>query len=408
MSFVALAKKSIESRARLFEEYKTVLDDSKLGDAEKRERLEKLNAAIEEKGEEVRDFTAKAEAEAETRNLGDRMGKLFAPTQVEDTPTDDVRSILASVANGEMRDALILPVESRAPGSNVQAEAGKVSDPAWAGNTTSVQFIATVLESMRERSPFLSLVSTFTTSNGETIRYPVKNARPDPADIAIMAEGDKIPFTKGGFTTYEIGAKKYGVGTQLSVELMTDSEVDIAGIVARDTGEALADRITADMLAKMQARVPAGKKIVQDAGLGPITYDNLVDVQHSLRTSYRKNATWFFGDLQLAELRKVKDTQGNPIWNPSYTVGAPDTILGKPYVTDATIANKAGTANTDLLWYGDFSQFKVRQVRGITVSRSDEYAWDSDMVSWKLTWRGDGDLFDLEAVAALRSAAAEA
>ncbi|MGR6999937.1 phage major capsid protein [Yinghuangia aomiensis] len=67
------------------------------------------------------------------------------------------------------------------------------------------------------------------------------------------------------------------------------------------------------------------------------------------------------------------------------------------------MVNKAGTANTDVAWFGDFSWFKVRQVRGLTVSRSDEYAWDSDMVSWKVTWRGDGDLMDLEAVTALRT-----
>ncbi|WP_043466521.1 phage major capsid protein [Kitasatospora sp. MBT66] len=403
MTFIALAQRAIDARARLFEDYKAVLNDATLTDADRRGRLEKLDTALEEKGAEIADFTAKAEAEAETKRAAEKWGSVL-PSGPDNEPSTDVRSILVSVARGEIRDALIAP-ETRAPGANVQPQAGKVSDPAFAGNTTAVQFIAQVLESMRERSPFLSLVSTFNTSTGEVMRYPVKNARPLPTDVAILAEGDKIPFAKGGFTTRDLGAKKYGLGAQLSTELINDSEVDITGIVATDTGEALADRLTADMLAKLQAAIPAGKKITQGAGLGPVTYDNLIDVQHKIRTGYRRNAAWLFGDLQLAELRKIKDTQGNPIWNPSYVAGVPDLILGKPYAVDATIAAKAGVANTDLIWYGDFSQFKVRQVKGMTVSRSDEYGWDSDMVSWKITWRGDGDLMDLEAVSVLRSAA---
>ncbi|AWW40792.1 phage major capsid protein [Streptomyces cadmiisoli] len=417
MSFVNLARKSLEARGRLFEEYKSVLDDTKITDADKRERLERLDAAIEAKTEEVRDFTAKAEAEAEARNLDGKLGKLFVPgTQEEgrEAPGMDARSLLLAVANGEIREGLITPdMEMRAPGGNVQAAAGKVSDAAFAGNTTSVQFIAQVQEVMREHSPFLNLVSTFTTSHGETIRYPVKNAWMSPTtDVTILPEGEKYTFGKGGFTTKDLTVAKYGTGVQLSAELLTDSEVDIAAIAADDAGQALSDRITADMLAKLQVAVPVGKKVVMvgAAATTKVSYDNLIDVQHNLRTGYRRNAAWMFGDLQLAELRKIKDTAGNPIWNPSYQVGAPDTLLGKPYVTDATITAKAtgagGTINTDLIWYGDFSKFKLRQVKGITVSRSDEYAWDSDMVSWKLTWRGGGDLMDLESVAALRTAAA--
>lgn len=415
MSFVVLARKALESRGRLFEEYKSVLNDGKLGEGERSTHLARLDKAIEEKSEEVRDFTAKAEAEAEARGLDGKLGALFAPAADDErkSPEADARSLLLAVANGELREGVITPdMAMRAAGANVQAAAGKVSDPSFAGNTTSVQFVAQVQEVMREHSPFLALVSTFTTSHGETIRYPVKNAWMSPTtDVTSpMAEGDKYSFGKGGFTTKDLTVQKYGTGVQLSAELLTDSEVDIAGIAAQDAGQALSDRITADMLAKLQAAIPAGKKTVMSgaAATNAVTYDNLIDIQHSLRTGYRKNATWLFGDGQLAYLRKIKDSQGNPIWNPSYLMGAPDTILGKSYVTDATITAKAigsgGTVNTDVVWYGDFSQFKLRQVKGITVARSDEFAWDSDMVSWKLTFRGGGDLMDLESVAALRTA----
>ncbi|MFI6609282.1 phage major capsid protein [Streptomyces sp. NPDC050507] len=406
MSFIDLAKKALESRARLYEEYKSIAADEALSDAERRERLERIDTAITDKGAEVRDFTAKAEQEKEQREAVAKFGALFAPAgeAPQEAPADEMRAILMDVAQGIRRDVLL---EARAPGANVSAKAGTIAAATFAGNTTSVQFIAQVLESLRERSPFLGIVETFTTSNGETIRYPVKNARPLTTDVAVLAEGDKIPFTNESFGTYDLGARKYGVGAQLSTELITDSEVDIAGIVATDVGEALADRLAADFLAKMQTRVT--NKVVQSGALAAnttVSYDQLIDLEHALRTGYRRAGTWFMSDAQLAQVRKLKSGEGIPLWQPALTLGAPDTMLGHALYTDASITTKAGGAvNTDFLWFGDFKAFKVRQVKGLTVSRSDEYAWDSDMVSWKVTWRGDGDLFDLAAVAALRTPA---
>jgi hypothetical protein len=36
----------------------------------------------------------------------------------------------------------------------------------------------------------------------------------------------------------------------------------------------------------------------------------------------------------------------------------------------------------------------VRQVNGVQVEKSFEYGWGSDLVSYKVTWRGDGNLSD--------------
>jgi HK97 family phage major capsid protein len=410
LSFVEFAKQALEARARLFEEYKAVNSDETLTDADKRQRLEALNKAIEEKGEEVRDFTAKAEQEAENRNLGNKLSGLFKNTgdAPGDKPKDLARDLLLDIANGKRNNVEIFQ-ESRANGANVQASAGTVANPTWAGNTTAIQFVAQVLESIRERSPFLKYASMFTTENGETLRYPVKNVRIGPTNVASnMSEGQQISFAAGSFITHDLHAYKYGVGTQLSYELMTDSEVDIVSIVAQDAGEAIADRLALDMLAKMQAAVPSTKKILMGgpAATTSVNYGNLIDTYHNLRTAYRPQAAWYMGDLQLAAIRKITDTQGHPIWQPAVTLGAPDVLLGRPVYSDATLTNIANAINTDVVWFGDYSWFKIRQVRGITVSRSDEYAWDSDMVSWKVTWRGDGDLMDLQAVSALRTAAA--
>ncbi|MGR6999936.1 phage major capsid protein [Yinghuangia aomiensis] len=315
-----------------YEEYKAVLADDTLTDAEKQERTAKLDQAPDDKAEEVRGLIARADEETEQRAAMERFGSLFTAKGTEDPEdqAEDMRSILVAVANGERRDVLVMP-ETRAPGGNVSPNAGKTSDPAWAGNTTAVQFIAQVLESMRERSPFLSLVDTFSTSNGEVVRYPVKNLRPLPTDVgAAMPEGEKYTFVKGGFGTVDLGAKKYGVASQLSIELMQDSEVDIVGIVANDIGEAVADEGHARHVGQ-DADARTGRQ-EDGSAHGPWgrTFDQLVDVEHNLRTGYRRNAAWLMGDKQLAEVRKIKDSTGMPIWQPSVTLGRPDSPAWVP------------------------------------------------------------------------------
>ncbi len=88
MTWAELAKKSLEARARLFEEYKSVNADTKMNSTEKRNRQGVLNSALDEKGEEVRDFTAKAEMEAENRKLGRRIPGLYASNTSPNDPEE--------------------------------------------------------------------------------------------------------------------------------------------------------------------------------------------------------------------------------------------------------------------------------------------------------------------------------
>lgn len=70
------------------------------------------------------------------------------------------------------------------------------------------------------------------------------------------------------------------------------------------------------------------------AGAWPTTdaaiYDKLVDLVHSLRPRYRRRAQWLMPTEAIAKLRKMKDGQNNPIWQPSMTEGQPDRLLGYP------------------------------------------------------------------------------
>ena len=58
-----------------------------------------------------------------------------------------------------------------------------------------------------------------------------------------------------------------------------------------------------------------------------ITADELIDLFYSLKSPYRRKAVWVMNDSTVKAIRKLKDNQGQYLWQPSLTAGTPDTIL---------------------------------------------------------------------------------
>jgi HK97 family phage major capsid protein len=98
-------------------------------------------------------------------------------------------------------------------------------------------------------------------------------------------------------------------------------------------------------------------------------------------------------DSSIANARKLKDTTGQYIWQPGLQAGVPDTILGKPVLTEPNVA-AVGLSNKSVI-FGDMSQYFVRLAGGIRFERSDDYAFNTDLVTFRALMRADGALVDL-------------
>jgi len=87
---------------------------------------------------------------------------------------------------------------------------------------------------------------------------------------------------------------------------------------------------------------------------------------------------------------------GNYLWQPGLVKGAPDTLLGRPVLTDPTIAAMA--ANADSIAFGDFSEYyAIRDVSGVRFERSDDFRFANDLVAFRALIRTDGKPLDLTA-----------
>lgn len=68
------------------------------------------------------------------------------------------------------------------------------------------------------------------------------------------------------------------------------------------------------------------------AGAAAVTTDEVIDLVYSLPSERNANAKFYMNRTSLGKMRKLKDGQGNYIWQPSYVAGEPSTLQGYPVV----------------------------------------------------------------------------
>lgn len=404
MDYTALAKAALEKRASLVAEIRSVNDDAVLSDAEKRSRIEAIEADVVAAEGDARRYVENAEREAEFRSLGDRFAKVAGSAEAPaEARGRDLDAEFRAVARGEQREIDVFATTA------VEHRIATTGNAANAGTTVDNTFVTTIIDSLREHSPILSAgVQVITTATGEKMEWPVKNGR---LLANRMNENAAYTRTDASFTRIQLDAFKYGVSTEATVEMLEDTALPLAALLAADMGETLSDVTTLDFLTGTGTGQPQG--LLTGTVLGKtggtiattLTFDNLIDLQHAVVPRYRGQAVFYTSDAAVLALRKIKDNDGRYIYQESVTVGNPATLLGKPVYIDVNMPVPTA-ASKKIVAFGDLNRFfAVRFVRGVRVSRSDEIGWDRDVVAWKASVRCDSFVKDVAACAALSTPA---
>ena len=135
-----------------------------------------------------------------------------------------------------------------------------------------------------------------------------------------------------------------------------------------------------------------------------ITADELIDLQHSVKSGYRRKGLWIMNDATLKLLRKLKDGQGNFIWQLGLLAGQPDTLLNQKVMISNYMPLPA--AGNKAILYGDLSYYWLADREGRALQRLDELYAAQDQVGFKITQRVDGRLLLRESVKCLQMKAA--
>ena len=342
--------------------------------------------------------------EARSADIAKMLGDLGDQKDAENKPeaiSDEAR--LRAIIT-ERRGAADFSPESRTL-SKLSAGAG--------ANVVPTGFFDVMFEALVEASSVMAAGATIiNTVSGENIQLPLTSTFPAAAQVA---EASAIGASDPSFGQTTIGAFKFAFLTQVSSELLADNAVNLVEFLGRRGGEALGNGIGAAFITGSGSGAPVG--IAGSAGFTTVasasgsvaagfSYNDILTLQHSITRPYRGGASFVANDSVTLGLRKLRDGSGGAgtgqyLWQPAMTLGAPETLAGNPIYTDPAMPT-ATTNGTKGLAFGNWQRgLAVRIAGGVRVELSTEYAFNTDLTTWRFITRADSRIVDTNAARVL-------
>jgi HK97 family phage major capsid protein len=378
-----ILKSAVEERQKLWHEAKAVIDGAEAEgrslSGEEESKYQTLSAELDKRAAFIEEYKKTADREARAAEAAE--GFLAPVTQAAaKNDADHIRAL----ARGEVR-SFEFGNEQRA------------LSPSTTGAPIPTSFYNQIIEIAKFAGPMLSTSTMLRTAGGENLQLP---SQATYSAGSITAAGSAIGSSDPTFNAFTtLGAWKYGGLITVARELIEDSGVDLIGFLSDQIGVGLGSSVNAGLTTGTGTTQPSG--IVTGAGSattggtgvsGAFTADNLIDLVYSLNTVARKRpgAGFQMNSSGIANARKLKDTAGNYVFSPALSADKNDLLLGYSIFENPDMASPAVGAKSVI--FGDLASYYVREVGGIRLDRSDDYAFANDQVTFRYTWRGDGAL----------------
>lgn len=391
-----------EQRARAWEQAKGLLDAA---EAEKREltaeedaQFARINADLDAKDAriaEIEKLEARAAIADEQRDIINRVtAEVPAAARAVKAEEDEFRALIRGergyVESGHSADFarwLMGAPERR------DMTSGSTGAP------VPTSFYDRLTMHLVQIGPMWRTSTIIRTASGENLQFPRTTAHGASTFKAEGSELDETSPTFGAFIT--LGAWKYGTFQQYSYELLEDSGIDLLGYIAEQAATSIAVKTNTVFTTGDDTDDPNGIVTASTAGVtggagvsGAFTADNLIDLLYSVGPQYRAlpGCGWMMRDASIAAVRKLKDGNGQYLFTAGLNAGEPDRLLGYPLWSNPDVAAVATSAKSVI--FGALPKYTVRQAGPIRVQRSDDFAFTSDLVTFKFAIRVDGDLID--------------
>lgn len=387
-----------EKRAKLWDSTKAFLDskrnDKGLLSIEDTETYEKMEADVVNLGKEIDRLERQAAIDLELSKATSRA--------IKSNPNATINGEKTGRASNEYNNAFWKTMRNK-NSFDVQ-NALQVGTDSEGGFLAPDEFEKILIESLEEQNIFRQLANVITTSSGDK-KIPVVASK---GTASWVDEEGAIPESDDSFGQVSIGAYKLATMIKVSEELLNDSVFNLENYIAKEFARRIGAKEEEAFFVGDGTGKPTGifnatggaTLGVTAASATAITLDEVMDLFYSLKSPYRKNAVFTMNDATVKAIRKLKDGNGQYIWQPSITAGQPDTILNRPVKTSAYVPILAAGAKT--IAFGDFSYYWVADRQGRSFQRLNELYAATGQVGFKATQRVDGKLILSEAIKVLQ------
>lgn len=382
-----------ERRNALAKDTRNILDNNQSSWSDENQKkydenvaeIERIDAAIE-RHQKVMDLTAE-------REMGER------GVREGDAPVNKDEAVRLFDKWCRVGDQGMSAEEHRAIRNTMSTTTGSEG-----GYTVPTTTAGTILDALKAYGGMRSVAEIIRTASGEAMSFPTSDGTSEVGEIVAQnasASGADASFGTKSLPVYKYSSKIVTVPW----ELLQDSSSDIEGFIRNRLQQRLGRITNQHFTTGTGSSQPNG--LITAASVGKtgavaataaITYDDLIDLEHSVDPSYRRNAKWMFHDDMLKLIRKLKDSNGRPIFVPGYEQGnpggAPDRLLNRDIVINQDVASPAADAVS--IAFGDFSYYKIRDVMAATLFRFTDSVYTSKGQVGFLAWmRSGGNLVDV-------------
>lgn len=362
-----------ELRANLTLQIQETLDEAETRgglDAETTEKVNRIEADIRKADEAI----AIAQRNEERKVEASAAAKGFIPSVGERSANDILRNI------AETRGAHTFERRTLSPTTN----------------TVPKSFYDEVFDVARLTGPMLDTSEIIQTQTGEDLTIPTLTAY---STAALTAAAGTVSASDPTYSSITLGAYKYGFLIQAANELVTDAGFDLSAHLAQQAGNAIGFAVNNALTNGTGTVEPDGLRLSAGSGItggtavsGAFTADNLIDLAYTnINGAVRRlpGVGYMAAGSTIGAMRKLKDTAGNYLYQVG--VGQPDTFAGFS-VTENPHLPAIGTGVVGSVLFGHLPSYKVRLAGGLQVASSQDYAFNTDLTTWRFLIRLDGAL----------------
>lgn len=404
-----------EQRATLWEQMKDVMDvanregrDLTAEEATKYDRIEaefdRLEADVERQ--------ERHEARSEGSERMARISSIDLSKEI-DEPRDEYAAAFSAYIRNEPLDYAQQKALQAGFDTSIKNAAG-VGAGAAGGYTVPPEFRDKFVETQKYFGPMLQEAEVIYTDTGANLQWPVND---DTANVgAILAENTAVTEQDVTFSTASLDGYMYtSKMVRASLQFLQDNAINAEAWLPKKLGERVGRILNQHFTVGTGTAQPDGIVTSASVGVtgtgsfastGGVSYDNLVDLVEALDPAYGNgNGLKFMGHQSVRKgLRKLKDTQGRPLWETSLQVGTPDSVLGYSFVINNDMPTLAASSKS--LLFGNIQQaYVIRIVKGLTVLRLVERYADFLQVGFLGYERADGTMQDASAVRVFQTTA---
>lgn len=377
----------IDKRNKAWDTAKNFVEEKQDKDGLLSEEDAKVYNELEKK---VRDYGVQIERLKEMEEMDKELSKPINKAITEKPQNNQVeqKEEKKGRARNEYKDAMLKALRSNFRNVNNILQEGVDTD---GGYLVPEEYDKRLIEKLKAENIVRGLATVIPTAGNHKINI----AATDPA-ASWIEEGQALTFGTSAFEQILLDAHKLHVAVKVTEELLYDSAYPLEDYIINSFASAIANAEEDAFLNGDGTNKPTGifnktKGGTYIAETTALKADDIIDLVHSLKRPYRKNAAFILNDKLVAAIRKLKDTNGAYIWQSSYKEGEPDRLLGYKVYTSAYAPEKA-------IAFGDFSYYNIGD-RGVrSFQELKELFAGNGMIGYVAKERVDGKLILKEAV----------